>query len=71
MSKSGDSDAPGALKRVTGVTVIGGKFVYVRGLGERYLSTLLNGSSLPSLTQNDASFLSTCSPQTSGKRSHR
>ena len=48
MSKSGDSDAAGALKRVTGVTVIGGKFVYVRGLGERYSSTLLNGSSLPS-----------------------
>lgn len=48
MSKSGDSYAASALKRVTGVTVVGGKYVYVRGLGERYSSTLLNGSSLPS-----------------------
>ena len=48
MSKSGDSDAASALKRVTGLTVIGGKYVYVRGLGDRYSATLLNGSSLPS-----------------------
>lgn len=48
ISKAGDSDAAGALKRVTGVTVVGGRFVYVRGLGERYSSTLLNGATLPS-----------------------
>ncbi len=48
MSKAGDSDAGSALKRVTGLTVIGGKYVYVRGLGDRYSATLLNGSSLPS-----------------------
>lgn len=48
MSKAGDSDAAGALKRVTGVTVVGGKYIYVRGLGERYSCTLLNGATLPS-----------------------
>ena len=48
MAKSGDSDAAGALKRVTGITVVNGRFVYVRGLGERYSSTLLDGSTLPS-----------------------
>jgi outer membrane receptor protein involved in Fe transport len=48
MSKSGDSDAAAALSRVTGITVVGGKYVYVRGLGERYSSTLFNRSSLPS-----------------------
>jgi len=48
MSNSGDSDAAGALKRVTGLTVVGGKFIYVRGLGERYTSTTLNGAGLPS-----------------------
>ncbi|HSW60524.1 MAG TPA: TonB-dependent receptor [bacterium] len=48
MSKSGDSNAASALKRVTGLTVVGGKYVYVRGMGERYSSTLLNGSTLPS-----------------------
>lgn len=47
-SKTGDSTAAGALSRVTGLTVVGGKYVYVRGLGERYSSTLLNGASLPS-----------------------
>ncbi len=47
-SKTGDSTAAGALKRVTGLTVVGGKFVYVRGLGSRYSSTLLNGANLPS-----------------------
>ncbi|MCB9765535.1 MAG: TonB-dependent receptor [Alphaproteobacteria bacterium] len=48
MAKSGASDAAAALSRVTGITVVGGKYVYVRGLGERYSATLLNGSSLPS-----------------------
>lgn len=48
MSRRGDSSAAAALGRVTGLTVVGGKFVYVRGMGERYSATLLNGSNLPS-----------------------
>ncbi|MDX1380557.1 MAG: outer membrane beta-barrel protein, partial [Xanthomonadales bacterium] len=48
ISKAGDSDAASALKRVTGLTLVGGKFIYVRGLGERYSSTLLNGANVPS-----------------------
>jgi outer membrane receptor protein involved in Fe transport len=48
MTKAGDSDAASAMRRVTGITVVGGRYVYVRGLGDRYSSTLLNGSSLPS-----------------------
>ncbi|MEL6346491.1 MAG: carboxypeptidase regulatory-like domain-containing protein [Myxococcota bacterium] len=48
MSRRGDSSAASALKRVTGLTVVGGKFVFVRGLGERYSSTLFNGATLPS-----------------------
>ncbi len=48
MSRSGDADAAGALKRVTGITVVGGQFVYVRGMGERYSATLLNQHSVPS-----------------------
>lgn len=48
MSRRGDSSAASALSRVTGLTVVGGKYVYVRGMGERYSATLLNGSSLPS-----------------------
>lgn len=48
MSKSGDSDAASALKRVSGITVVDGKFIYVRGMGERYSNTLIDGLSLPS-----------------------
>lgn len=48
ITKAGDSDAAAALKRVTGLTLVGGKFIYVRGLGERYSSTLLNGAVVPS-----------------------
>ncbi len=48
MSRTGDSDAASAMKRVTGLTVVGGRYVYVRGLGDRYSLTLLNGSTLPS-----------------------
>ena len=45
----GDSDAGEALKRVTGVSVEGGKYIYVRGLGDRYSKTLLNSVEIPSL----------------------
>lgn len=48
ISKSGDSNAASALKRVTGLTLVDGQFIYVRGLGERYSSTLLNGATVPS-----------------------
>ena len=47
-ARSGDSDAADALKRATGLTVVGGRFVYVRGMGERYSSSLMNGATLPS-----------------------
>ena len=48
IARTGDSDAASALKRVTGLTLVDGKFIYVRGLGERYSSTLLNGAQVPS-----------------------
>jgi TonB-dependent receptor len=48
ISRTGDSDAAAALRRVTGVTLVDGKFIYVRGLGERYSSTQLNGAAVPS-----------------------
>ncbi len=51
ISRAGDSDAAGALKRVTGLTLVDGKFIYVRGLGERYSSVVLNGASIPSPDQ--------------------
>jgi outer membrane receptor protein involved in Fe transport len=48
ISRAGDSDVAGALRRVTGLTLVDGKYVYVRGLGERYSSVLLNGAPVPS-----------------------
>jgi TonB-dependent receptor len=47
-SKSGDSSAAAALKRVSGVTIVGGKYVFVRGLGDRYSTVMFNGMHLPS-----------------------
>ena len=47
--KIGDSDASDAIKRVTGVSVEGGKYVYVRGLGDRYTKTVTNGMEIPGL----------------------
>ena len=48
ISRSPDGDAAAALKRVPGLSVVDGKFAYVRGLGERYSSTTLNGAPLAS-----------------------
>lgn len=46
--RSGDSNAAIALTRLSGLSVVGGRFAYVRGLGDRYSAALLNGSPLPS-----------------------
>ena len=48
IARTGEGDISGSLQRVTGLSVAGGGFVYVRGLGDRYSLALLNGSPLPS-----------------------
>ena len=48
ISRSPDSDAAQAVQRVSGVTVQDGKYVVVRGLGERYTTASLNGARIPS-----------------------
>jgi len=48
LSKKGDSTAAAALRRVTGVTLVDGRNIYVRGLGERYSNIEMNGLPLPS-----------------------
>ncbi len=48
ISKSPDGDAAQAVQRVSGVTVQDGKYIFVRGLGERYTTTSLNGARIPS-----------------------
>ena len=47
--KIGASDIASAVKNVPGVSVQGGKYVYVRGLGDRYSKSILNGVDIPGL----------------------
>ncbi|MEO7553762.1 MAG: TonB-dependent receptor [Alteraurantiacibacter sp.] len=48
IARTGEGDIAGALGRVTGLSVQGAGYVFVRGLGDRYSLALLNGLPLPS-----------------------
>ena len=48
MRKAGDGSAAAAIRRITGLTLVDSKYPFIRGMGGRYVSTFLNGFSLPS-----------------------
>ena len=48
IARSSDGDAAAAVQRVSGATVQDGKYVSVRGLGDRYTTASLNGNRIPS-----------------------
>jgi outer membrane receptor protein involved in Fe transport len=48
MSRSPDDDAAAALQRLSGATVQDGKYLNMRGLGDRYTQASLNGARIPS-----------------------
>ena len=49
LSRKGVGDAAGAIAKISGISKQeGSSNVYVRGLGDRYLNTTMNGLSLPS-----------------------
>ena len=48
IARTGAGDIAGALTQVTGLSVVGNGYVYVRGLGDRYSLAMLNGLPLPS-----------------------
>ncbi|MFO7651325.1 MAG: TonB-dependent receptor [bacterium] len=48
IARAPDPRASDVLKRVTGLSVVNDKYVFVRGLNERYSSTILNRTNLPS-----------------------
>jgi len=48
IAKTPDRNAADAVRRVVGTTVVDGRYVFVRGLGDRYTNSMLNGSPLPS-----------------------
>ncbi len=48
MSRYSLSNVASAMKKISGATVSEGKYIYIRGLGDRYSSAQLNGLPLPS-----------------------
>ena len=56
IGRSGSGNAAAAMTKVTGASVVGGRYVYIRGLGDRYALTTLNGSSLPSADPDRKAF---------------
>jgi len=51
-NRTGDSNAGAALKRVPGISVEAGKYIYIRGLGDRYSKSTFNSANVPSLDPN-------------------
>lgn len=49
IKSSGASNVASAVKSVPGVSIQDGKYVYVRGLGDRYSKSILNGVDIPGL----------------------
>lgn len=49
ISLQGASDVASSLKKITGVTISGGKYANVRGLEDKYVTTELDGLALPSM----------------------
>jgi TonB-dependent receptor len=56
MSKGTDGNAAQAMQRVPGVTINDGRFVMVRGLGERYNNVMINGALAPSTEVDRRTF---------------
>ncbi len=56
IKKAPDAAASDVLKRVTGLSIVKDKFVFIRGTSERYNTTTLNGSLIPSTEPDKKSF---------------
>ena len=48
IANSPDGSASSATRRIVGASIVGGQFLFVRGLGGRYSNTRLNGVAMPS-----------------------
>ncbi|MBL7872867.1 MAG: carboxypeptidase-like regulatory domain-containing protein [Cyclobacteriaceae bacterium] len=53
---SQDRDAAQVIRRVPGVTIVGNRFINVRGLSERYSTVMLNGIIAPSTEVDSKAF---------------
>ena len=56
IKRTSDNNVAQVLSRVSGVSIDNGKYVTVRGMGERYNNVQLNGASLPSTEPNRRNF---------------
>jgi TonB-dependent receptor len=56
IKRAPDATAGDALKRVTGLTLVDNKFLFIRGISDRYNETTLDGSSVTSTEQGKKSF---------------
>lgn len=56
IKRTSDNNIAQSLRRVSGVTISGGKHVTVRGMSDRYNNVTLNGSTLPSTEANQRNF---------------
>jgi outer membrane receptor protein involved in Fe transport len=56
ISRTPDRDAAEVAKRVPGVTIMGGKYIVIRGLSERYNVTMLHGAYAPSMEADRRTF---------------
>ena len=56
MKRTPDATSSDALKRLTGISIVDNKFVFVRGVTDRYNQTMLNGTSVTSTDADKKSF---------------
>lgn len=56
IKRSPDATSSDALRRVTGVTIVDNKFVFIRGTPERYSNTMLNGAAVASTEPDKRAF---------------
>ncbi len=52
ISKSGGGSTSSVARRIVGSTVVGGRYLFIRGLGHRYGNTLFDGARVPSPDPN-------------------
>lgn len=48
LARGGGSDVAASVIRVPSITIQNDRYVFIRGLGDRYVSTTLNGATMPS-----------------------
>jgi TonB-dependent receptor len=56
IARTQDRDAAEVVKRIPGISIIGDRFIVIRGLAQRYNNAWLNGMALPSAEADSRAF---------------